>query len=153
MKAEFVNDDKFIVYLNNLYYVFDKNTIESYIYKILKRLNKVYNVEVYSIFNVECYINNNYGVILVIEREYDPFNLYTKKTELNVKFYYNSLFLYEIDDYFLKDKLDDVSMYIYNNKIYVDIKNNNILKILEHTKNILFKDETVNILNNNVNKK
>lgn len=152
MKIECVNNEKFIIYLNKLYYAFDKSTIESCLSKIIKKLKKLYNIEIYSIFNVECYINDNYGLILVIEREYNPLNLYSKKTDLNIKFYYNSLFLYEIDDYFLKDKLDDASIYMNNKKIYIDIKDNNIIKILEHIKNILFKDDVLKILNNSIKK-
>lgn len=150
MKIEYVNNGKFIIYLNKLYYTFDKSTIESCLSKIIKKLKKLYNIEIYSIFNVECYINDNYGSILVIEREYNPLNLYSKKTDLNIRFYYNSLFLYQIDDYFLKDKLNDVSIYMNNNKIYIDIKDNNIIIILEHIKNILFKDDVLKILNNSV---
>ena len=150
MKIEYVNNGKFIIYLNKLYYTFDKSTIESCLSKIIKKLKKLYNIEIYSIFNVECYINDNYGSILVIEREYNPLNLYSKKTDLNIRFYYNSLFLYQIDDYFLKDKLNDVSIYMNNNKIYIDIKDNNIIIILEHIKNILFKDYVLKILNNSV---
>ena len=96
---------------------------------------------------MECYINDNYGVILVIEREYDPFNLYSKKTDLNVKFYDNSLFLYEIDDYSVKNKLDNTDVYIYNNKIYIDIKDNDVINIIEYTKNILFGDIVLKITN------
>ena len=146
MKTEIVNNDKFIIYLNKSYYTFDKNTIESCLYKILKRLKKLYNVEVYSTFNVECYINDNYGVILVIEREYDPFNLYSKKTDLNVKFYDNSLFLYEVDDYFIKNKFYNIDIYIYNNKIYMDIKDNDVINIVEYTKNILFGDIVLKVV-------
>lgn len=146
MKTEIVNNDKFIIYLNKLYYTFDRSSIESCLYKILKRLKKIYNVEVYSTFNVECYINDNYGVILVIEREYDPFNLYSKKTDLNVKFYDNSLFLYEIDDYFIRNKFNNIDTYIYNNKIYVDLKDNNVISIIEHAKNILFGDMVLKVI-------
>lgn len=145
MKIEFESDDKFIVYLNKLYYTFDKSTIESCLSKVIKRLKKMYNIEVYSNFNVECYINNNYGVILVIDREYDPFNLYSKKTNLNVKFYDNALFLYEIDDYFLKDRVKS-TIYAYKNKLYMDIKDNNILNILEHINRILFGNEVLKII-------
>lgn len=147
MKTEIVNNDKFIIYLNKLYYAFDKNTIESCLYKILKRLKKIYNIELYSTFNVECYINDNYGVILVIEREYDPFNLYSKKTDLNIKFYDNSLFLYEIDDYSVKNKFDNIDAYIYSNKVYIDIKDNDVINIIEYTKNILFGDIVLKIIN------
>lgn len=143
MKIEFVSDDKFVIYLNKLYYVFDKSTIESCLSKIIKRLKKLYNIEVYSTFNVECYINNNYGVILVINREYDPFNLYSKKTNLNVKFYDDSVFLYEVDDYFLKDKIDG-KVYFYKDKIYIDTSN--VDYILEHINNIVYGDKVLRIV-------
>ena len=146
MKIDFVNDHKFIIYLSKLYYSFDKDTIESCLCKILKRIKKIYNIEVYSVFNVECYINDNYGVIFDIEKEHDAFNIYSKKTDLNIKFYNNSLFLYEVDDYFLKNKIDNSQVYIYNKKIYIDIKNNDVVNIIEHTKNIVFGDYIFNIL-------
>lgn len=140
MKIEYVSDDEFIIYLNKLYYVFDKSTIENILIKILKRLKKMYNIEVFSTFNVDCYINNNYGVILKINREYDPFNLYSKKTNLNIKFYDNSIFLYEIDNYFMEGK-----KYIYKNKIYIDT--NNVDNILEHINDIVYGDMALRILN------
>ncbi len=138
MKIDYVCDDKFIVYLNKLYYSFDKSTIDVCLGKIIKRLKKKYDIEIYSNFNVECYINDNYGIILVIKKEYDPFSLYSKKTNINIKFYKDALFLYEIDDYFLKEKFKESSIYIYKNKLYIDIKNSNIFYILEHIKSILF---------------
>lgn len=140
MKIEYVSDDEFIIYLNKFYYTFDKSTIESILTKILKRIKKMYNIELFSTFNVECYINNNYGVILKINREYDPFNLYSKKTNLNVKFYEDILFLYEIDNYFIEGK-----KYIYKNKIYIDT--DNIDDILEHINSIIYGDMALRILN------
>lgn len=140
MKIEYVSNDEFIIYLNKLYYTFDKSTIESILTKILKRLKKIYNIEVFSTFNVECYVNNNYGVILKINREYDPFNLYSKKTNLNVKFNDNSVFLYEIDNYFIDGK-----KYIYKNKIYIDT--DNVDDILEHINNIVYGDKALRIMN------
>lgn len=142
MKIEYVSDDEFIIYLNKLYYTFDKSTIESILANILKRIKKMYNIELFSTFNVECYVNNNYGVILKINREYDPFNLYSKKTNLNVKFYDNSVFLYEIDNYFIKD---NCKKYVYKNKIYIDTDNVN--DILEHINSIIYGDMALGILN------
>jgi len=142
MKIEYVSDDEFIIYLNKLYYTFDKSTIESILTKILKRIKKMYNVELFSTFNVECYINNNYGVILKINREYDPFNLYSKKTNLNVKFHENILFLYGIDNYFIKH---NCKKYIYKNKVYIDTSD--IDDILEHINSIIYGDMALRILN------
>lgn len=146
MKVEFINSDKYIIYLNKLYYTFSKSTIESCLSKILKKLKKLYNIEVYSTFNIECYINSNYGVIIVIEREYNPFSMYSKKTDLNIKFYDNSLFLYEIDDYFLKNNINNCSVYIYNNKIYFDIKDNDVTCVIEYVKNIIFGDYALDVI-------
>lgn len=140
MKIEYVSDDEFIIYLNKLYYTFDKNSIESILSKILKRVKKMYNIEIFSTFNVECYINSDYGVILKINREYDPFNLYSKKTNLNVKFYDNSIFLYEVDNYFIDGK-----KYIYKGKIYIDTKS--VYNILEHINNIIYGDKVLRIIN------
>ena len=140
MKIEYVSDDEFIIYLNKLYYTFDKNSIESILSKILKRVKKMYDIEIFSTFNVECYINSDYGVILRINREYDPFNLYSKKTNLNVKFYDNSIFLYEVDNYFIDGK-----KYIYKAKIYIDTKS--VYNILEHINNIIYGDKVLRIIN------
>lgn len=140
MKIEYVSNDEFVIYLNKLYYTFDKNNIESILTRILKRIKKMYDIELFSTFNVECYINNNYGVILKINREYDPFNLYSKKTNLNVKFYDNSVFLYEVGNYFIEGK-----KYIYKDKIYIDI--NNVEYILEHINSIIYGDKALRIIN------
>lgn len=142
MKIEYVSEDEFIVYLNKLYYTFDKSTIESILTKILKRIKKMYYIELFSTFNVECYINSNYGIILKINREYDPFNLYSKKTNLNVKFYDNSIFLYEVDDYFIKE---DNKKYIYNDKIYIN--SCNVDNILEHINGIVYGNNALRIIN------
>lgn len=143
MKINFINNDKVVVFLNKYYYTFDKSTIEECLTKVLKRLKKIYNIELYSTFNVDCYINDNYGIILVIKREYDPFSMYSKKTNLNIKFYDKSLFLYEIDDYFIKDKIN-CNTYIYKNKIYVDTKN--VFAVIEHVNNILYGDSVLKVM-------
>ncbi len=129
MKIDYINNDEYIVYVNKLYYIFDKNNIDNILKKILKRLKKIYDIQIYSTFNVECYIDDNYGIVLEIKREYDPFNLYSKKTDLNINYNY-TMFLYEVDDYFINSN----NKYIYNNKIYIDNYK------CEHVLNIIYKD-------------
>lgn len=129
MKVEYINNDEYIVYVNNLYYTFDKNNIDNILKKILKRLKKIYDIQIYSTFNVECYVDDNYGIVLEIKREYDPFNLYSKKTDLNINYNYTN-FLYEVDDYFINSD----NKYIFNNKIYIDNYK------CEHILNIIYKD-------------
>lgn len=115
MKIDYINDNNYVVYINNLYYTFDKTNIDILLKKILKRIKKIYDIQIYSTFNIECFIDNDYGIVLEIKREYDPFNLYSKKTDLNINYNYTN-FLYEIDDYFINSN----NKYIYNNKIYID---------------------------------
>lgn len=129
MKIDYINNDEYIVYVNKLYYIFDKNNIDNILKKILKRLKKIYDIQIYSTFNVECYIDDNYGIVLEIKREYDPFNLYSKKTDLNINYNY-TMFLYEVDDYFINSN----NKYIYNNKIYIDNYK------CEHVLNFIYKD-------------
>lgn len=136
MKIDFINNDEYIIYLNKYYYTFDKENIDSCLKSILKKLKKMYDIEIYSTFNIGCHINKYYGIILDIKREYDPFNLYSKKTNLNIKFFDDSVFLYEVDDYFLKDKIN-CSVYLYKNKIYLNV-NDDIFSIIEHVSNIIF---------------
>lgn len=129
MKIDYINDNNYVVYINNLYYTFDKTNINILLNKILKRLKKIYDIQIYSTFNIECFIDNNYGIVLEIKREYDPFNLYSKKTDLNINYNYTN-FLYEVDDYFINSN----NKYIYNNKIYVDNY------ISEHIIKIIYKN-------------
>lgn len=129
MKIDYINDNNYVVYINNLYYTFDKTNINILLNKILKRLKKIYDIQIYSTFNIECFIDNKYGIVLEIKREYDPFNLYSKKTDLNINYNYTN-FLYEVDDYFINSN----NKYIYNNKIYVDNY------ISEHIIKIIYKN-------------
>lgn len=121
------------------------DTFNDLLKKVFKILKKRYQIQLYSIFNIDCYIDNNYGIILNIKREYDPFSLYSKKTNINVKYHHNSVFLYEIDDILL---FKDYKYYIYNNKYYLKLDVNNI-SIFDNVNDILFDEEVFNIINNN----
>lgn len=146
MKIDYIDNDKYIVYLNKSYYVFNKDTINNCLFKVLKRIKKEYNIDVYSTFDIECYINDNYGVILNINRNTDPFMKYREKIDTNINYYYKSKFLYEVDDYFIKDKIK-CNIYLYKNKYYIDLKDN-YFNICEHVKKIIFGDKVSIIINN-----
>ena len=136
MKIKYVDDENFIVYINKYYYKYDKNTIRECITKALKRIKKIYNINLYLTFNIDCYICDNYGIILNIKTDKDPFYKYLSKTNTNIKYYYNSIFLFEVEDYFLKDKIK-CNVYIYNKKYYLELKEDYSL-ICEHIIDIVF---------------
>lgn len=146
MKIDYIDNDKYIVYLNKSYYIFNKDTINDCLFKILKRIRKEYNIDLYATFNVECYINDNYGIILYINKDNDPFLRYKEKINTNIKFHDKSKFLYEVDDYFIKDKIK-CNMYLYKSKYYMDLKDD-YFNICEHIKKIIFGEKVLIIMNN-----
>lgn len=149
VKIVCINKNMYKVYLNKYYYQYSKDTLNECIAKILLSIKKLYNIEMYSMFNIKCYINNNYGIILEVEREYDPFSLYTKKTDLKLYLNSNSIFLYEVDDYFVKNNIKNCNTYTFNKKYYVELLDDDYLKIIEHTNNIIYGEDAKVIVNNN----
>ena len=146
MKIDYVDNDKYIVYLNKSYYIFNKESINECLFKILKIIKKECKIDLYSTFNVECYINDNYGVILSIKKVNDPFLKYNEKINTNVKFYYKAKFLYEIEDYFIKNRVK-CKIYLYKNKYYLELEDEYIL-ICEYIKKIIFGEKVLSIINN-----
>ena len=146
MKIKYINDDKYIIFACKEYYKFDKNTIDKFINKMLKRINRTYDIDICYKFDIKCYISN-YGIILILNRNKDPFYKYINKT-FNIKYYDNFPFLFEIDDYFIKDKVK-CNIYIYNKKYYMDVKED-IINVIEHINDIVYTDEVLNIIGNKV---
>ena len=102
MKCECIETNVYKVYLYKTYYKYSKETIEGMLLKILQKLKKMYHFDIYAIFDIDCYIDDNFGMILDINREYSPFLLYSKNTDIKMRMH-EVKFLYETDDYFLKD--------------------------------------------------
>ncbi len=142
MKVEYITDDKYIIYVNKQYYNFDKNDIKTFIMNILKIIKKKHNIDIYSLFKINCYKYDLYGIIFVINRKNDTFYKYAKKTDVDIKII-DDIFLFEIDDYFLNNKVDG-KLYIYNNKYYIEL-NAYDLNIVEHINKIIFGDEVIRI--------
>ena len=136
MKIICADKNEYKVYINKYYYNYNENNINKLIMKIIVFLKKYYNIEIYSIFNVKCYINDNYGIILEIKREYDPFILYTKDTKIILDVI-NAKMLYSINDYFIKDMFN-IKAYIYNNKYYIDAIDN--ISVFDYIDDIIYKD-------------
>lgn len=143
MKIVCTDKNNYKVYINKYYYQYNENDINKFVMKIILFLKKNYNVEIYSIFNINCYLNNNYGMILEIKRDYDPFILYSKDTKVILNII-NVKMLYCISDYFIKD-LFNIKVYTYNNKYYIDAIND--IRVFEYIDDIVYSD-TDKIINN-----
>jgi hypothetical protein len=154
VKSEVKEENTFLVYLNK-YFIGDidinKETIQKYLKTVFIHLKDNYNMNIYGYFNINCYINNNYGMILEIKEESIGFPFYSKKTDMKLTFYNDSKFLYNIDNYFIKDILDsnDYTLYAKDNEYYLDINNldeKTNAYIMENTKRIIYGDEVEEII-------
>lgn len=129
-----VEDDKIIVFLNNLNL---KSSINSQIKDIIKMIQKKYNIQ-NSFYDIFVYNDNNYGSIL----EINIADSYFEQIDITI---IKNVFLYQVDFFCLKD----ATYYKYNNKLYLKLnkKINEILlgKLIECSQ-IIYGDEAKKIL-------
>lgn len=137
MKVESIQN-KIIVYLFDEKYNIKniKNTLEN----VFNNLNKYYDIKFNNSYNLELYINKNYGMILEIEENKNEFN---EDDVVNIKLNVlrDTLFLYEIDEplNYLNNE-----MYYYEDKFYINIKDRNI-NVFEDS-NIVYGNEVYKII-------
>lgn len=137
MKVESIQN-KIIVYLFDEKYNIKniKNTLEN----VFNNLNKYYDIKFNNSYNLELYINKNYGMILEIEENKNEFY---EEDVVNIKLNVlrDTLFLYEIDEplNYLNNE-----MYYYEDKFYINMKDKNI-NVFEDT-NIVYGNEVYKII-------
>lgn len=136
MRVEYC-DDILVVYLK-LKKVGD---IEELCKDIISRLEKYFNIKLKGFYDVNIYIDSNYGVVLEFNKEdissyidYDKIDVHVNKID--------TIFLYEVFDIL---DINITSFYYYENKYYIKTDNvdNNILEYVK----VVYKD-TIDIFNN-----
>lgn len=142
-------DDGITIFLGKLIDISDKNNIEN---KIIKILKNNYNVELNGYYNVDIYIDKNYGVIIKLKKdELDYLEYFTNALELNIEIKESS-FLYKIDDIFNlgKNLLNKFKIYKLKDNIYLSANQPlslaNIAVLLENSY-IIFGKEVEKIKN------
>ena len=115
MLVKRANSNKFTVILNN--YDLKEDCLKNQLKEVFIKLKKDQLES--GIYNVNALIDNNYGMILEIEKIM-WIDIYL---DLNVKIDEGSIFLYRIDDYFHLNK-DYVIKYYFDKKIYYELKKN-----------------------------
>ena len=145
-----VNDDiNMIIFLNKIYLnqidFEDKEKLEIYFHKLLKTLKEFYKININGYYEINVYVDNNYGVFLELKKEeIEYFSYYEDEVDMQL-IVHNTVFLYEIEDYFWieKELKNKILLYKYNKKIYMVINHNvdDILlgKIIENS-NLKYKD-------------
>ena len=132
------------IYLNQIDFE-DKEKLEIYFHKLLKTLKEFYKININGYYEINVYVDNNYGVILELKKEeIEYFSYYEDEVDMQL-IVHNTVFLYEIEDYFWieKELKNKILLYKYNKKIYMVINHNvdDILlgKIIENS-NLKYKD-------------
>ena len=155
MHIEILDDDEFVVFVNNerINNVnFDVyNDIENYFKKLFWKLKKYYKLEIYGYYYIKIYKDKFYGIILEIKREdIDYIDMFDNQVEMNIEVITDN-FVYNVDDYFFLDKNDNIDIYVYNKKFYINIKKKIAkkinLKILEFSR-IIYGNDAAEILKN-----
>ena len=144
MKVVF-KDNKIIVFLNKKLDL-DKVNLDIYFKKLFLRIKNKYNLELNGYYDINVYIDNNYGSIIEIENEDLDYYNYFNQIDMEIKVN-NTTFLYEIDyEYLDKELLSKSIVYKQNNKLYFKITDKSILnKIIECSK-IIYGDRVKEIM-------
>jgi deoxycytidine triphosphate deaminase len=111
MKIEYLDDTNFIIYLNKYYIkdlnLDDKKNIEEYFKKMFVNLKNNYGLDIYGYYDIRVYVNHLYGLIIdVFKLSSEYYKLYSNKVDMKIIIDPNNTFLYEIDDYFIIDKVN-----------------------------------------------
>ena len=144
MKVVF-KDNKIIVFLNKKLDL-DKVNLDIYFKKLYLKIKNKYNLELNGYYDINVYIDNNYGSIIEIENEDLDYYNYFNQIDMEIKVN-KTTFLYEIDyEYLDKELLSKSIIYKQNNKLYFKITDKNILnKIIECSK-IIYGDRVKEIM-------
>lgn len=140
-------DNKIIVFLYKRIN-FKQINLENYFKKLFIKFKEDYHIELNGYYSINIYIDKFYGSVIEIENEdldyYNYFNQIDMEVKLN-----DNVFLYEIDyEYLNKSIINNSNIYKLKDKLYIQVKDNNILnKILEYS-NIIYGEKIKYVLRN-----
>lgn len=122
MKFIFEDDDIVIFIYKKLEIdITNKEDLENYIKEIIINLKKQYHKKISGFYNIKIYHNNNYGLIIKMEKE-DTIDLFPELIDIKVEINYDSKIYLKIKDFFLiKEYTKEI--YYYDNNFYIDINN------------------------------
>ena len=116
-----VSTDKIVIYLKKVRVNVDfkdEYRLESFLKKLFICLNDYYNIEIKGYYDVCVYIDNIYGMVLVLKSEdCDFYDYFDKQVDMRIKINKNK-FLYKVDDLYCID-LNKYKIYKYLNDIYL----------------------------------
>ena len=144
-------DDDIDIYLSKPYLKnIDLNDIKV-IKKIIKKINKKYDIDLYGFIEAKIYIDKNYGVIINIKKEeLEYFDYFNDEIEMNIEII-NDSFLYKINEIYDKEQIKNKKIYKQKDNLYINIDkidNIDLGKIIE-TSEIIYGEKAKKIIEKN----
>ncbi len=142
MKIEYT--DKLVIYINKKYLENKNitfNNIENCLKEICESLKENYGIKLKGLYNIDVYIDDNYGMVLEIEKDDLDIDCYFDQIDMQIKIY-NGKFLLETSNL---DSFYNHKIYIYRNKYYSDYLNIEMGNLVYKTDNILKKAKVIEI--------
>lgn len=152
-------DDEYTIYLNN-YIIrnidfFNNEELEKYINSVFNKLKKIYNIVLNGYYNIDIYIDNNYGAIINIKKDdIEYYDYFSDQIDTQIIIHNNSNFLYKVKDFLdIKNNIQsNFSLYKYYDELYIklndEIDENKLGFILEYCEEICYDIEKIIQKNN-----
>lgn len=124
-----MSDEDITVYINKYYLkkfdFLDLSSLEEDMNNLFHTLKINYDFEMSGYYDIDVYIDNNYGVIITMKHEEMEYYEYlTDQIDTQVTIHNNNNFLYKIADFFgVRNYLSNknYSLYKYNNELYIKL--------------------------------
>lgn len=150
VKLDIIDEDELVIYLKK-YKVYnidfsDEKKLEDILKKLFNRLNEYYDIKIQGYYNIDIYIDKNYGGVLKLNKEeleyYDYFD-----NQVDMKIIINKTpFMYQVEDFFDID-LKKYNVYKYLNNIYLlpkkRLSNIELAKLMENSVVIYDSDNVI----------
>lgn len=129
-----------------------KKDLEDYFKKLFLKLKRHYDINVSGYYNIEVYIDDNYGLIMKLNKEeIEYYDYFDNQIDMRISIK-NNKFLYSVMDPFIMNDIlhHNIDVYLYKDRYYIDLMDSVdekiMMKVIEFS-DILFDDE-VDIVRN-----
>ncbi len=141
MKLEELEENKYLIFLNNLliddFDILDEKSIRTFLKKLFVKIMKIYKITLAGYYQVDIYYDEKIGMFIELVQLDDYGNL-SSSIDLKISI--------DIKDFYLQFKdlefIDNYNLYINDDNIYIKTSNLNsydILKLIEYAK-VIYRD-------------
>lgn len=152
MKIINLDENCMTIFLNKYFFKSEeidiKKDLEGYFRNLFLNLQKYYDINISGYYNIDVYIDDNYGLVINIKKEeVEYFDYFDNQIDMRIVLK-NNKFLYGVEDIYVKDIIKDkIDIYFYKNKYYIDFiydVNINLISLIEFC-DIVYDDEVEKI--------